>query len=132
MQHVPGEDRIRRVGLVVDRRPPGGDRVAHVGPQPREPEVELHEGALGVEDCELLEPVERAVRPGREGGADLRLERVMAREERLCRALLPRVVERLAAPEVTRLGVRPEPESERQGRSSGARLRRRRGGRGRG
>ena len=82
MEEVPGDDRVRRVRLGVEDRAPGLDGIAGVRPQPREAEVELHDRDPGIELRELLEPVERAVRPLGERRADLRLERVVPGEER--------------------------------------------------
>ena len=82
------------------------DRIALVRPQAREAEVELDDRDLGIELRELLEPVERAVRPRGERGADLRLERVVLREERRRVARLALLVERRAARQIARLGVR--------------------------
>ena len=81
MEEVPGDDRVRRVRLGVEGRAPGLDGIAGVRPQPREAEVELHDRDLGIELRELLEPVERAVRPLGERRADLRLERVVLGED---------------------------------------------------
>ena len=74
-----------------------------VRPQPREAEVELHDRDLGIELRELLEPVERAVRPLGERRAHLRLERVVLGEERARRREVPARVERRA----TRHGLAP-------------------------
>ena len=90
MEEVPGDDRVRRVRLGVEGRAPGLTRIAVVRPQPREAEVELHDRDLGIELRELLEPVERAVRPLGERRADLRLERVVLGEERARRRECPR------------------------------------------
>ena len=69
-------------GSAVENGPPRLDRVALVRPQAREAEVELDDRDLGIELRELLEAVERALRPGGERRADFRLERVVLREER--------------------------------------------------
>ena len=90
MEEVPGDDRVRRVRLGVEGRAPGLDGIAGVRPQPREAEMELHDRDLGIELRELLEPVERAVRPLGERCADLRLERVVPGEERAAAARSPR------------------------------------------
>ena len=120
MQDVAGEDRIRRIGLGIDCRAPRGDGVSLVGPQTRETEMELDERALGVEDAELLQPVERPDRPRRERRAHLRLERPMAREERLGRGKPARCVERFRPPQVACLRVGAEPERERERRPARA------------
>ena len=52
------------------------------GPEAREPDVELDERAARVERAELLDPV-LGPGPGREGRAELRLERVVAGEDPL-------------------------------------------------
>ena len=64
---------------------PRRDRIALVRPQPREPEVELHDRDLRVELRELLEPVERAVGPRGE-----RARRPSPRASRASRRAPPR------------------------------------------
>ena len=54
MEEVPGDDRIRRVGLGLDDCTPRLERVALVRPQPRQAEVELYDRELRVELRELL------------------------------------------------------------------------------
>ena len=108
MEQVAGDDAYGRVRLRVERRAPGRDGVALVRPQPREPEVELHDRGVGVELRELLEPVERALGPARERCADLRLERIVLREERRRGRQVAARVQRLALREVARLGIRAE------------------------
>ena len=82
---------------------------------------------VGVQLRELLEPVERAVRPLGEGGADLRLERVVAREHGGRGRGVSPPVESGALREVARLGIRAEAERERERRPTRAELRRGRG-----
>ncbi len=77
MQEVPGHDGIGRVRLGIEHRAPRGHRISFVRPQPGEPEMKLHDCDARVELRELLEPVERAVGPRGERGADLRLQRVV-------------------------------------------------------
>ena len=55
MEDVPGEDRVRRVRLGLDRRLPRCDRIAPLRPEARESEVELDRTALRVELRELLD-----------------------------------------------------------------------------
>ena len=117
VQQVPGDERVRRVRGLVENRAPGLDGVAFVRPQPREPEVELDDRGVGVELRELLEPVERAVRPLGERGADLRLERVVPREQEAAAAVVSAPVERGALREVARLGIGAEAERERERRA---------------
>ena len=81
VQEVPGYDRVRRVRLGIEHGAPCRHRISFVRPQPREPEVKLHDGDARVELCELLEPVERPVGPRGEGGADLRLQGVVPRKQ---------------------------------------------------
>ena len=132
MEEVPGDDRVRRVRLGVEGRAPGLDGIAGVRPQPREAEVELHDRDLGIELRELLEPVERAVRPLGERRAHLRLERVVLGEERARRREVPARVEPRAAHDRSRLRSRTEAERKRERRPSraqprGGRARRRTG-----
>ena len=82
MEEVPGDDRVRRVRLGVERGAPRRHRIALVRPQPREPEVKLH-------DRDARDRASRAARAGRaspsghaaSARADLRLERVVLREQ---------------------------------------------------
>ena len=60
MEEVPRDDRVRRVGLRVDRGSPRSHRVALVRPQACKAEVQLDDGDLRIELRELLEPVERS------------------------------------------------------------------------
>ena len=62
MQEVSGDDRVRRVRLRIEHRAPRRHGITFVRPQPREPEVKLHDCDARVELGELLEPVERARR----------------------------------------------------------------------
>ena len=89
--------------------------------QKRASPVELDERAARIERAELLDPV-LAPRPGCEGGAELRLERVVAGEDPSRLLALPRLVERRGASELARLGVVSDPERERERREAGARL----------
>ena len=85
--------------------------------------MELHDRELRVELRELLEPVERALRPGRERRADLRLERVVLREERRRSVGLAPLVEARSLRQIPRLLVLPEAEREGERRSSFAEAR---------
>ena len=123
MEEVAGDDRVRRVRLGLDDGAPRLERVALVRPQPREAEVELHDRELRVQLRELLEPVERALRPGRERRADLRLERVVLREERSRSLGLAPLIQPRPLRQVPRLLVLPEAEREGERRSSFAEAR---------
>ena len=96
VEQVPGDDRVRRVRLGLERGAPCLHRIALVRPQAREAEMELDDRDLRVELRELLEAVERPLRPRGERRADLRLERVVLREERRRLVDLPALVERRA------------------------------------
>jgi hypothetical protein len=74
--------------------------------------VELDDGGVGIELRELLEPVERSVGPARQCAPDLRLERVVLREQLGGRRQLAARVQGLAVCQVTRLRVRPKAEGE--------------------
>ncbi len=113
VEEIAGEDRVGRVGLGFDRRPPRGFRVATLRPQASEAEVELNCGVLRVELRQLLDSVERALRPGCERRPDLRLERIVSVEESGGLLELSLCVERAASDEVARLGIVAEPQSER-------------------
>jgi hypothetical protein len=116
VEEVPGDDGVRRVRLRVEDCAPRLERVALVRPQARETEMELDDCDLGIQLRELLEAIERAVRPRGEGGADLRLERVVICEER-CRAPdLTSLIRRRARQEIPRLAVGTEAECERERR----------------
>ena len=95
---------------------------ARPGPEAGQPDVELDERAARVERAQLLDPV-LAPGPGGEGGAELRLERVVAGEDPSRLRALPRLVQSRGAPELPRLGVVADPERERERRETGARLR---------
>jgi hypothetical protein len=125
VEQVAGNDGVRRVRLRVERGTPCLDRVPAVRPQPGQPEVELHDGGVRVELGELLEPVERTLGPTRERGADLRLERVVLREERGSRRSVATCVQALALCELASLGVPSEAERERERRAALAELGRR-------
>ena len=56
--------------------------------------MQLDRADLGIELRELLESIERPVRPSREGRADLRLERVVLREQRCRRVGVTPLIER--------------------------------------
>ncbi len=122
MEQVAGDDRVRRVGLGVEHRAPRLHRVALVRPETREAEVELDDRDLRIELRELLEAIERRLRPRGERRADLRLERVVLGEEGGRVLDLPLLVERGTPGQIPRLGVRSEPERERERGSSLAQL----------
>jgi hypothetical protein len=107
-------------------RTPRLERVALVRPETRETEVELHDRSVGVELRELLEPVERAVRPLGERGAHLRLERVVLGEKGGGGGKVPPRIQPRGLRELLRLQVGAEAERERERRTSGAERRRRR------
>ena len=127
MDEVVGPDGVRRVGLDVAGLAPGRARVAGARPEAREPDVELDERAAGVERAELLDPI-LGSGPGRERGAELRLERVVAGEDPPSLGAAAGLVELDCAAELPRLGVVADPERELERRRSLARLRLRRGG----
>jgi hypothetical protein len=54
MEEVPRDDRVRRVGLRVERGSPRSHRIALVRPQACEAEVQLDDGDLRIELRELL------------------------------------------------------------------------------
>ena len=118
MQEVPGHDRIGRVRLRIEHRTPRGHRISFVRPQPREPEVKLHDCDARVELRELLEPVERPVGPRGERGADLRLQGVVPREQTRRGSGVTARVERLGLRQIARLGIRTKSESERERRTA--------------
>ena len=120
MQQVSGHERVRRVRGIVENRAPGLDGIAFVRPESRKPEVELDDRGVGVQLRELLEPIERAVRPPSEGGADLRLERVVAREHGGRGRGVSTPVEGRALREIARLGIGAEAERERERRPTRA------------
>ena len=122
MEKIAREHRVRRVGLCFDRRPPRGDRVAARRPQPRQPEVEVHDSALRIELRKLLDSIERAFGPGRERGAHLGFERVVLREHGRRAVQLSLSVERGASREVSCFGVVAKAERQRQRRASRARF----------
>ena len=112
---------VGRVGLDVARLAPRAHRPDRAGPEARQADVQLHEGAARVERAELFDPV-LALRPGRERGAQLRLERVVAPEDPARLAAAARLVELGRAPELARLGVVAYPEREHEGWEALARL----------
>ena len=85
--------------------------------------MELHDRELRVQLRELLEPVERALRPGRERRADLRLERVVLREERSRSVGLAALIQARPLRQVQRLLVLSEAEREGERRTSFAEAR---------
>ena len=118
MQEVSGHDRIRRVRLRIEHGAPCRHRISFVRPQPGEPEVKLHDGDARVELRELLEPVERPVGPGGEGGADLRLQGIVPRKQTRRGSGVTARVERLGLRQIARLGIRAKTESERERRAT--------------
>src|SRR5438093_262811 len=103
-----------------------GDGVADAaGPVVREAEVELGNRAVRVGGDESLQLVEPAVRPARKGGADLRLERVIAAEDGERLAPLARVQQVGGLRQILRLPVSARAELEKDGRCARARLRHR-------
>ena len=112
MDEVAGEHRVRGIRFGFDRCAPRGYRIAALGPQARQPQVEVDGGALGIELRELLDAIQRSLGPGREGRPDLGLERVVPREGRCCPVQLALSVERGAALEVACFPVVAEAERE--------------------
>src|SRR5215211_7482638 len=82
MEQIAGAHGVGRVRLDVARLPPRVERRALAGPEARQSDVELDERAPRIERAELLDSVERA-RPVGERGAELRLDRLAAEEDRL-------------------------------------------------
>ncbi len=123
---LSGQDRLRRVGL--EPRPPRAMRcgVAAVRPETREPEVELDDRARPGRACASCSRRSSVPRARRERGADLRLERVVPREERRCVASSRPRTARSAARSRASQSARKPSASE----SGGARRRRRLAGRG--
>ena len=95
--------------------------------------MKLNHGHLGVELGELLQTVERAVRPGSERRTNLRLQRVVLHEERRRGVRVAPLVQRSPAGQIPGLGIHAEAERQRQRRSAlprrGSRRRRRSPGR---
>src|SRR5439155_5677258 len=93
VEQVLGADRVGRVRLHLARVPPRSRRVRLVSPPVEGDSVlELDERAARPPRGELLQPGE-ACRPIREGSADLRLDRVVAAEDRSGLPRVPAVVE---------------------------------------
>ena len=113
MEQVAGNDCVRGIRLGLECRPPRRHGIAFVRPQAREAEVQLHDGEPGIQLRELLEPREGLVGPLRKREPDLRLERVVPREERGGGFRVAAGVERLRLRQVPRLGVGTK--AERQG-----------------
>ena len=111
MDEVVGPDGVRRVRLDITRLAPGRAGVAGRRPEAREPDVELDERAAGVERTELLDSI-LGPGPGRERGSELRLERVVAGEDRPRLGAPACLVQLDCAAELPRLRVIAETERQ--------------------
>ncbi len=122
VDEVVRADGVRRVRLDVARLAPGGERTAGARPEAGQADVELDERAAGIERAELLDPIFSG-RPRGERRAELRLERVVTREDAAGLVAAALLVEGRGAPQVARLGVVADPERERERRKPLPRLR---------
>ncbi len=119
VQQVPGGDGVGGVGLQLGGRAPGGLRSVLSGPEERDAEVELDEGALRVEAGQLGEAGDGRVGPAREGLPDPRLERGVLLEERSSALEVVLLVQGEGAAQVGCLRVGAHAEVERERRRPG-------------
>ena len=123
VQEILRLDPVRRVGADLRSLLPRGDRVGvPARPVVGDAEVEQRDAAPRMRGREALQRREPGLLPRGEGRADLRLERVVAVEDRGSLRRAAGVVEHLRAGERERLRARVDAEVEVERRQPGARL----------